>query len=166
MALATSTIAMIGLAVSAGGAFMSYQQQRQAQSNASRAAREQERANGVTIAQQAQQAAQERRQQIREERIKRASILQQSENMGTANSSGETGALGGMKTHLGSNLGFNQSAIMAGQQISGFNQNAANFMQSAQTAQGRAGMWGQVSGIGGNIFGQAGGWQTLFGNNN
>ena len=165
MALATSTIAMIGLAISAGGAIMSYQQQQKAQSASQRAARDQRRAQGVATAQNAQQAAQERRQQIREERIKRASILQQSENTGTATSSGEVGSLGGMQTHLGANLGFNQGAFMAGQQISGFNQSSANHMQTAQSAQGRAGMWGQVSSIGGSIFGQAGGWQTLFGNN-
>lgn len=157
------TIAYIGLAVAAGGTVLSYSQQRRAQAAQEDAADDQRRGNAVQSAQQAQQAAQERRQQIREERIKRASILNSSENSGTSGSSGEMGATGGMSTQLGSNLGINGSSLLAGQAITGFSQSAANNMQAAQTAQGRASMWGQVAGIGGSMFGNAGGWQTIFG---
>lgn len=160
---AATTLAWIGLAVAAGGTALSYSQQRRAQSLQEDAADDQRRGNAIQSAQQAQQAAQERRQQIREERIKRASILNSSENSGASGSSGEMGATGGMSTQLGANLGMNGSAILAGQAITGFGQSAANNIQSAQTAQGRGQMWGQVAGIGGSMFGQAGGWQTIFG---
>lgn len=161
---AATTLAWVGLAVAAGSAVVSYSQQRRAQAAQERAADDQRRGNAVQSAQQSQQAAQERRQQIREERIKRASILNSAENSGASGSSGEMGATGGMSTQLGSNLGANGSSILAGQAITGFSQSAANNMQAAQTAQGRASMWGQVGQIGSSMFGQAGGWQTIFGN--
>lgn len=158
------TIAIVGLAVAGAGVVMNYQQQKKSQQFQAAAANEQRKANAITSAQQAQQADRERRQQIREERIRRATIIQQSTNSGSSGSSGEQGAIGGMSTQLASNLGANGSALMAGQQITGFNQNAANFMTAAQTAQGKGQMWGQIGQFGGSMFAQAGGWQTLFGN--
>lgn len=156
------TIALVGLAVAGTGMVMQYQQQKKAQRVQERAANEQRKANAVQSAQQAQQASEERRRQIREERMRRATIMQQSQNSGTAGGSGEMGAIGGMATQLGSNLGANGSALLAGQQITGYTQQAANFNQAAQTAQGRGQMWGQVAGMGGSMFSQAGGWTTLF----
>lgn len=160
---AATTLAWVGLAVAAGGTALNYTQQRRAQAAQKRAADDQRKGNAVQSAQQGQQAAQERRQQIREERIKRASILNSSENSGASGSSGEMGATGGMATQLGANLGANGSSILAGQQITGFAQSSANNMQSAASSQGRAQMFGQVAGIGSSMFGSAGGWQTIFG---
>lgn len=163
MALATSTIAMIGLAVSAVGTVGSLYMGAQANQAQRAAARNQRQAAGVQKAQQQAQAAQERRQQIREERIKRATILQQASNTGSSESSGETGAISGMGTQLATNIGINQAAINAGNLITGFNQQAADNMTRANTYQGYGNMFGQIGSMGGSMFGQAGGWNTLFG---
>lgn len=114
---ALSTIAIIGLSVAAAGTALSYQQQRRARSAQNAAAEDQRRANAVQSAQNADQSARERRQQIREERIQRAQILNSAELTGTEGSSGEAGAIGGMSSQLGSNLGANGASILAGQQI-------------------------------------------------
>lgn len=83
----------------------------------------------------------ERRKQIREERVKRARILQGSENSGTAFSSGETGAVSGLGANLGANLGFNSAAVASGERISVFAQQAA----TAQTNQNNAAMLGSFA---------------------
>lgn len=99
----------------------------------------------------AQQMA-ERRQQVREERIKRARILQASENTGTAGSSGEAGAVSSIGTQLGSNLGFNQSMIESGNRISNYSQQAADARSNASIFGAVAGMSGDIGTIGGSIF--------------
>jgi hypothetical protein len=117
--------------VSATVAVVSYTEAQSAREEqkqaAQQAAAERKDARSVQEAGQAQQAAMERRQQIREERVRRSKIMQSAQNTGTAYSSGETGAVGGLSTQLGTNIGENLGAIQRGQQISTFSQNAANF---------------------------------------
>lgn len=161
MALATATIATIGLAISAGGLILGQQQARSSQRSARSAAEEASRARAEESAQGDRNAAQERRQQIREERIKRAQIMNQAALTGTSNSSGEAGAIGGMASQLGSNLGMNQGSILRGQRISGFMQNQSDFMTAAQSASNRAGTYRQVGQLGGSLFAQAGGWSAF-----
>lgn len=88
-------------------------------------------------AQNAAESARERRQQVREERIRRAQILQSSENSGTTGSSGSIGAQDVLSTNLSSNIGTNMGRINSANQISIFQQKAADamFMSSVfQTA--------------------------------
>lgn len=99
-----------------------------------RAAEQQKEARSVQEASNAQQAAIESRQQIREERVRRSRIMQSAQNTGTAYSSGEFGAIGSLATGLNSNIGANRGALMRGQQISAFQQNAADFNLTAQNA--------------------------------
>lgn len=159
---ALSTLAIVGLAVSAAGVALNYSQQRKAQGLQEKAAYEQKKSNAQQSAMQAEQAAQERRQQVREERVKRSQILNQATLTGTADSSGELGATAGMSTQLGSNIGVNQSMILGGQNITGFSQNAANFQTQAQSASNLGGLFGQVGGLGSSLFQSAGGWKTIF----
>lgn len=164
MALATSTIALIGLAVSAGGLIAGQAQARNSRDMQRQAASEADKARAEESAQNTRTAAQERRQQIREERIKRAQIMNQAALTGTANSSGEVGALGGMSQELGSNMGMNQGSILRGQRIGGFLQNQADFMSEAQTYANRSGTYKQLGQLGSSLFANAGGWKA-FGNN-
>lgn len=99
------------------------------------AAAEQRKAQEVQKASQAQQAAMERRQQIREERVRRARILQSAQNTGTAGSSSEFGAVGGLGTNLAANIGANIGALQRGQQISELSQKAADFTTESNIAQ-------------------------------
>lgn len=164
MALATSTIIGIAsLAVAAGSAYMSYQQQREAARNQRRAAEEQRKINAQTQARQAQEAARERRQQIREERVRRARILQSSENLGVSGSSGEIGAVGALSTNLSSNIGDNIGALDTARTISGFSQRQADFVSAANQNLATANLWGQASSFSSSIFNQVGGFNSLFG---
>ncbi len=103
--------------VSAGaavvGTVMSYNAQQDAKQNARESAEAQRAAQAEQRARAAAQAAQERRQQIREERVRRARIIQGSENAGVTDSSGAMGALAGIATNISANLGANQAMLVS-----------------------------------------------------
>lgn len=141
--------AYAALAVSTVSAVKQVQSQQEASREGKKAQREQEAMNAA-------RAAQERRQQIREERIRRARILQSSENTGVTESSGQIGAEGGLATQLSGNVGFNRGQIRSAGMISDFQQNAQDAIDSAN-------LWGQVGQLSGSIFGAAGGFNTVFG---
>lgn len=141
--------AYAALAVSTVSAVAQVQNQQQAAREGKKAQREQEAMNAA-------RSAQERRQQIREERIRRARILQSSENTGVTESSGQIGAEGGLATQLSGNVGFNRGQIRSAGMIS-------DFQQNAQDAMDQASLWGQVGQLSGSIFGAAGGFNTIFG---
>lgn len=127
-----------GATAAAAGATVAYSESEKARAQQEellqQSAEEQRKARSITEAGQAQQAAMEQRQQIREERVRRARILQSAQNTGTAASSGEFGAVGSLATGLSSNIGANLGAIQRGQQISTLNQNAADLNLGAQFA--------------------------------
>lgn len=110
----------------------------------------QQKAQSVQKGVQAAQAATERRNQIREERVRRARLMQASQNTGTVSSSGEMGAIGGLSTQLGTNIGTNLAMKAAGQEISLYNQQASDAMFSAQQA-------GQLFSLAGSVFGATAG---------
>ena len=99
------------------------------------ARRQQERANAEQVAGNKSEAMRERRMQMREERIRRASIMQASEATGTEGSSGEIGALGSLTTTLQSNIGTNLGRLQTAQNISIFQQKAADALNRAETYQ-------------------------------
>lgn len=141
-------------ALVAGAYSTNEQQKAQKESrNAQKAAlEEQKKARLEEKAANASRAAQERRQQIREERVKRARLIQASVNTGVADSSGMLGAQGGLNTQLASNLGFNAGLQANADRASTNLQNAANYGADAQSAANQAAMWGQVKGLSMSIF--------------
>lgn len=160
---ALSSIAVAGLAVAGVSTAASIQQGRQSRKASQRAADEQSKIASEQRAQNASSAAAERRQQIREERVRRGAIMNAAANTGTAGSSGVIGAVGSLSTQLSSNMGANQGAIMRGQRISGYAQNAANYNTSAANFNQNANTLGQVAGLGTSIFSAAGGFESIFG---
>lgn len=92
----------------------------------------QREANNARTAQNAADAAKERRQQIREERVRRARVIQASINTGVADSSGELGAVGALSTNLNSNIGSNLGKMQTAENISIFNQGAADAQGNIQ----------------------------------
>lgn len=136
---AFQTAAAVGSVVVGVGSAIA---QREAQQDA---AKKQRAAGQEQAAIQAQQAAQERRQQIREERIKRARIMQAAENTGVQGSSGEFGAVGSAATQLSSNIGFNLGLIDKTQNISALQQGAADDLTTASN-------WAAVGGVSRSIF--------------
>jgi len=127
------------VAISLVGTAASLDQQRKS-ANAQKDIQRTQRASNAA------QAAEEQRKQIREERIKKAKILQASENTGVAGGSGEAGATSSIGTQLSANLNFNSGAIDRANQISIFQQNSV-------TAQVKASEFSALTNLGTSIFG-------------
>lgn len=140
-------MAIVGTIVAAASLGFSIYANEQARSDAKDARREQEKAQAEQRAQNASSSAEERRKQVREERIRRARILQASSNTGTAESSGEIGALGSLSTQLSTNIGLSTMAQQRANNISIFNQNASDSLFSAQEWQNNARTVSEVAGF-------------------
>lgn len=132
-----------------------------ARRDAKRAADEEKKIQAETKAQQAQRAAEERRAQIREERVRRARILAGAESSGASGSSGEFGALGALATNLGSNIGSNLGILAAGERTSGYAQAAADFRGSADNSLSKAQQSDQLFDLSSKAFSAAGGVKTI-----
>jgi hypothetical protein len=114
-------------------------------SAARKASKERKEANEIASANQKNEAAASRRKAAREARIRRAMILQQSENAGLGiGGSGTQGAIGVVGTNFASNAAQSQQQSVAAQGINRRNQRAADYdFKSAQ--------WGAF----GNMFNSA-----------
>lgn len=157
------TIQIASLAFSAFSVMQQGDAQDEARANQERSNEEQKKIRDEQKAGQAAQAAAERRQQLREERIKRARLIQSGQNTGTAGSSGVAGASGGLQTQLQSNIGFNLGQLQNASNISQFGQNSADFLSSANNSIVDANQWGAAAGMGMNIFKASGGFNNIFG---
>lgn len=151
---AVTTMLVVGAV--AASSYVSYTERKEAKKDAKRAANEQRKVQSEQRAQQAAQQAAERRQQIREERVRRAKIIQSAQNTGTAGSSGMSGALSSLSTQLGTNIGFNIGASQAGDRMSRFMQNAADYNLSSQNHLFRADNAQAVGSAAVSIFGSMG----------
>lgn len=154
---ALTTIALIGVAVAAVGTYQSIQAQQDAKKDARRQRDANQKINDQQRADAAGKAAAERRQQIREERIRRARVIASSENTGVEGSSGEIGAVSSLSTNLSTNIGANAASVFSGGLISQYAQDAANAGYSMQSNLSRAQNASTVAGFGGSIFNAAGG---------
>lgn len=145
-------IEVAALLISAAGVVGSISAQQNAKKESKRAAEDQRKIQSENRATAAQQRAQEQRTQVREERVRRARILQSAENGGVDGSSGEIGAVGALSTNLGNNLGINLGRAASADRSSIFAQSAADHTFEANKSMQEANMWGQASSIGKNIF--------------
>jgi hypothetical protein len=161
MAALTTLIAGASLAMG-GISYLEGQSARQdaAESN-KKAQAEGEKMQGEARARNAADAANERRAQIREERVRRARILQSAENTGVSGSSGEFGAMGSLSTTLSSNIGSNLGKLNSAQRSSEYAQNAANFQGDASESMFKAQKMDSLFSLSGSIFNASGGFGTL-----
>lgn len=154
-------IAAAALVVTGYEVYEGNQARNEAKDNYAKQADEQRKAQGEQKALNFQQQAMEVRKQVREERVRRAKLMQASEAGGTANSSGEIGATGSMTTQLNDNLGINYGRADAGNRIGGYLQNAADFGTAAQQAVMTAQNADAIAGLSMNIFSAAGGFGSF-----
>ena len=151
--------------VAAGTTVTSFVMQQQAAGEArsaqARARGEQEKIQSEQKAQNAAAAAAERRAQIREERVRRARVMQGSAGTGAAFSSGEFGALGALGTNLASNIGTNVGKVASSERTSGYAQQAATFMGEARNAESSAQQAARLFSLSGTIFGATKGVDVL-----
>jgi hypothetical protein len=165
MAVLTSTIvsaAAIGSAVVGVASYVEGQKARGAAAESQkRAQAEGEKMQGESRARNAADAARERRAQLREERVRRARILQSAENTGVDASSGEFGAIGSLSTNLASNIGDNLGRLGSAQRTSEYAQNAANFQGDVAQSMFKAQKMDGLFSLSSSIFSAAGGFGTL-----
>jgi len=142
MAIATSTIvAIAAVAVAAGATYASMEQ-------AADARDAQKKAQKVSQAEKAAQQQAQIRQQVRQERVKRAQILQASENTGVSMSSGALGAESVLGTQTAANIGTINRNANSANAIGGF-------LQSAADSQARASNYSAVASFATSVAGGA-----------
>lgn len=147
MALATSTYVAIAAVAVAGAS--SYEANQQAK----KAAEKEEEAQKVSAAEQAAQQTAQTRAQIREERVRRAQILQASENTGVTGSSGALGSTGALQTTVGSNLAAASRQAASAQAITGLQQEAADYRSKGRDIQAQGQMISGALNAGSSLFG-------------
>lgn len=145
MPVALGIAAVVAAVGSATAGIISGNQQRAAARHAADLQRE---AQSEQVAQNTAKAAAERRQQVRDERIRIARVDQAAANTGTEGSSGALGAVGSIGTQTSNNVGINLGAIQAGNNISNLNQQAADSIfqgqQDASLAQNVGSIFGAL----------------------
>ncbi len=117
-------------------------------SNANKSAAAQKESQNIQLGQSAVNARENRRQLLREERIRRARILQSSNNAGGAGSSAESGALGAISTNVDSQVAASSGESKANAGINVQNQKALDYDNKAKQALA----WGEVFQGGVNSF--------------
>lgn len=147
MGLDPLTIAIAGFALGTAGAV----EQRNQVANQRK---EMNRANAAQLKQQQIQAQRERRAQVRQARIARANVVARSTAQGTAGTSALSQSTGSITSRTADNIGFlgERESLAASESI---------FNRRANEAASRASTAGAVSGLGLNIFSQAGGFKSL-----
>lgn len=149
--MAIST-AVIGAVAAVAGTATSIVQGNKARADARAANRAQEQTANEQKAQNAQDRAIAARQQYREERVRRARIMNSATNTGTQDSSGELGALGSLSTAFSVNQGQVEGGYQRGIAIGNSNQSAANSIFAAQKSQANASQAQQYAGLGQSLF--------------
>lgn len=136
---------------------------------AAAAQKERERIESVRASVSAQK---ERRQQLREARLRRAQVLATAANSGALGASTVSSALGGINTQFGANIGAINEAQGFGQAIGTQNEIAADQQTEINRLEGKSRvvdantqLFKTVGGLAENIFQRAGGFTSLGGGN-
>lgn len=138
----------IAVAAVATAGVTAYEQRQQQKS----AEKKQKEARAVSQAEKAAQQTAQTRQQIRDERIRRAQILQQSQNTGVAASSGALGSTGALQTSVGSNIAAASRQANSYSAISNLEQGAADNLSRASEIGAIGGFVGSAISIGGAAY--------------
>lgn len=114
----------IAAVVSVTSTLLGVREQRRAGKAQRKASKKAERQSDI-------RAVRERRETIRQARVRRADILSESANTGAAGSSSEVGAIGALQSQLGENLGASFQLQTLSKQQTGFNRQASKFQTNA-----------------------------------
>lgn len=142
------TLAAVGLALAGVSTIQGMSAAKDQSSAQKRALQFQQRADEV-------KQNREKRQAIREQRIKAAAIAQAGANQGAVTSSAVVGGQASLQSQLSGNLSFLDT-------MGSLNNSASRANQQALDAGAKAQTWGALAGLGGTIFSQAGDFQTIF----
>lgn len=118
------------------------------------------------------EARRERREQLREARLRRAQVLSAAANAGALGASTVESGLGGIQTQFGANIGRINVAQGFGQAISTQNEIAAAQQSEINRLEGRSNVvaaqgqiFNSIGQLGQSIFNTAGGFTSIFGGN-
>ena len=128
--------ATAAVAVAVVGAGVAHEQQK-------KAAAQEKKGRKTARAGQAAVEAQNIRQQIREERVKRAQIIAAAETSGVAGASSEAGSLSAMRSTVGSNIAFSKGQTEVADQVSRRLQKASDLNRRADTVSAFSGVAAQ-----------------------
>ena len=132
--MAASTLAIIGLGISAAGTVASIGAQNKAARAQSNAVKEQKKADRARY-------RREQRQAIRRAQIARASAIASASGAGADTGSGASGGIGSVSSQLGSGLGY-------ASQMSALNSNIAGFQQQSIKYGAQSELFGSIAGGG------------------
>ena len=121
--------ATAAVAVAVVGGAAAHEQSRKAASQAKKG-RKTARAGEAAV------EAQNIRQQVREERVRRAQIIAASETSGASGSSSEAGSLSALRTSVGSNIAFSKGQTEVSDAVSRKLQQSADSTTRSQSIQG------------------------------
>lgn len=102
------------------------------------AVKAQKEVNRIQVAQQKIVGLEDRRQRIREERIRRAAMESAAEGTGTSGSSGESGGISALGANLGTLVGSQRTATRANKGINANNQKALDLSTEGNAIMARA----------------------------
>lgn len=141
MAAISTIVAVAAVAVTAGSMYMSSQE-------AKAAAKDRKQAAAVSQAESAANRNNNRRQQVREERVRRAQIMQSSQNTGVSQSSGELGSTSALGTLISANVATQSRQQNSSNAISSWNQRASDSDLASQ-------QWSGIGSLASSVFGVA-----------
>lgn len=158
-----TTIALVGLAITAAGTYSQIQAQKKQQALGEQQARAQQRQADLEKKRADIQNARTLRSSLRQSRIAQGSLVNAGANTGAGLSSGVQGGLASIGAQTGVNEGqfvqqgaVNEAQLQTSTEISSLN-------AAMGKAQGQAAIGGSVAGAGQQIFSGGGGFKTLFG---
>jgi hypothetical protein len=105
------------------------------------------------------------REQLRKERIAKASVINAAANSGTTGSTGELGAIGSLGSESASNIGMLQSSVAAQSSVAGDEAQRLEISKGMATSSMIGGVAGAVGGVANGVFEGAGGYESLFASN-
>lgn len=147
------TTGVISAIAAVAGTTASVVQGNAARADARHSADLQKQAQQQVVAQNAQQAAEAQRQQVRDARVQQARVMQGASNSGADLSSGELGAVGALSTNLSNNQEQSLGAQQRSETISNLNQGAADSAFESRQGSQIASEYGSFGQLGGSIFG-------------
>lgn len=146
--------AVVGVAAGIGGAVMQAKAAKQQKKAMQRSQDAQLEQNRIEQARANVQAQRERVQQVREARIRRASVISSAGNAGVGvgtGTSGLSGATSSIQSQLGQNLGTLGQMQSFGEQLSVANQKEAQAQSDYITAGAQGQMWQSIFGAVGQV---------------
>lgn len=150
---AVQALVALGTALTVDGYFKGEESRKEAKEAQGRSRVAQEKTQSEQRANNAARQAEMQRKTYREERVRRARIMQSAENTGVAGSSGEYGALGNLETQLSTTLGNQIGDAATKDRMSGYAQEGANAQFDFQNAQQNMSSASSQINLGMNLFG-------------